>query len=1774
MTGVSEREGSAGVAGVTELLAEARERDVRLWVQDGRLRFDAPPGALDDDLRARLRHRRDQLIAVLDRGRRRRPPVTPVPRTGPLPLSYGQQRMWMLAEILPPSGAAAYVLSGAARLTGPLDAAALRRALSEVVRRHEALRTVVRLRDGVPTAVVLPAAPVELVLHDLGRTGEPERSERVHALAAEAARRPFELATGPLLRSALVLAGPREAFLLLSLHHSCADAWSLGVLFRELAAAYQAFSAGAEPRLPELPVQYPDFAAWQRRHLTPEALAEDVDYWRGQLAGVPALLELPTDRPRPPVQSYRGAVQRFRFDRELADGVWRLAREAGATPFMVLLAAWVVVLSRLADSTDVPVGTPVAGRHSPEVEPLIGFLVNTLVLRVDAGGDPTFRELLDRVRAVTLAGLAHQEMPFEQLVELLQPERALSHSPLFQHMFILQNASGETLTLPGLSVALEEVHTGTAKFDLTLLAEEDAGGLRGSLEYATDLFDAGTARRHLEHWQSVLSAAVADPGTRVSRLPLLPAGQREQLLTGFNDTAVDVPPVTLDDLLRAQVARTPDRTALVSGESRLSYAELDAAVQATARGLRRRGVAPGVLVGLALPRCTELVVALLAVLRAGGAYLPLDLAAPADRNAGILADAGAPWLLTAAGRPPALPVPDGTRLLPFGQLDGSAADPPVERPAGPADPAYVIYTSGSTGRPKGVVVEHRNVVNFCAGMDALLPQERAGRWLALTTASFDISVLELVWTLTRGLTVVLQPAPGAGGPRGGRTAELSLFYFSSAAGTEGSSAPGAYRLLLAGARFADRSGFSAVWTPERHFHAFGGLFPNPSLTAAAVAAVTERVGVRAGSVVLPLHDPVRVAEEWAVVDNLSGGRVGISFASGWQADDFVLAPDRYDDRKQVLLDGIETVRALWRGGTVERPNGRGRPTAVRTLPRPVQPELPVWVTAAGSPATFRAAGSSGANLLTHLLGQDLDQLAEKIGLYRTARAAAGHPGPGTVTLMLHTFVGDDPDAVRATVRGPFRGYLASSLDLIGNLARTLGLGDDVSRLDPADLDALLEHAVDRYYGTAGLFGTPEQCAAMLDRVVATGVDEVACLIDFGVPEDLVLGSLPLLARARDLHASGAVRAPAEEDVPVPELIARHGVTALQCTPSQAAMILLQPGGEQALARLRLLLVGGEELPPALAGRLCAVVPGQVRNMYGPTETTIWSTSHRVDPGGEPLLGRPIANTTVYVLDRHGEPVPVGVPGELHIGGAGVARGYLGRPELTAERFGPDPFGRRPGARTYRTGDLVRWRPGGELEFLGRTDHQVKVRGHRVELGEVEVTLAAHEQVAQAAASTVGAGAERRLAAYAVPVPGATPDPGQLRRFLAARLPAYMVPAHLQLLDRLPYTPNGKVDRRALPRPEGGTGAAAVEPRDTLEMQLAALWAEVLEVRRVGVHDDFFDLGGHSVLAVTLLARVERRFGRRLPLASLFGAPTVAEMARLLRQDSATTRSVVVPLRPDGDVPLVILPGAGGNLVYLHQLVAHLPAGISVHGLQPVFAEGTPARLETLVEDMAEQYLPALRELQPAGPYHLVGHSFGGYVAFELAQRLRAAGAEVGLLGILDTAAPLPGRPPLGPDWDSAVWIETVGRMFERLFGRPIGLRAADLAGLDERGQVAALRTRLGELDLLPPEVDQTQFEGFVRTYRADQQSVYVPAERYDGPLVFFRAERLHPDSQPAPELAWTLADPARAWGRFCARPVQVHEIPGDHLSALTRPHVATLAELLGGALLGRPAGVR
>jgi natural product biosynthesis luciferase-like monooxygenase protein len=802
--------------------------------------------------------------------------------------------------------------------------------------------------------------------------------------------------------------------------------------------------------------------------------------------------------------------------------------------------------------------------------------------------------------------------------------------------------------------------------------------------------------------------------------------------------------------------------------------------------------------------------------------------------------------------------------------------------------AYVIYTSGSTGRPKGVMVEHRNVLNFFAAMDRRLGASPPGVWLAVTSLSFDISVLELLWTLTRGFKVVLyadenRVSSATLATNAHRPMDFSLFYFSAADDAEKAGQRDKYRLLLEGARYADHHGFTAVWTPERHFHSFGGLYPNPSVTGAAVAAVTRRVGIRAGSCVLPLHHPVRVAEEWAVVDNLSNGRVGLSVAAGWQPDDFVLRPESHADSKAAMFRDLETVRRLWRGETVTMPGPRGD-VKVRCLPRPVQAELPIWVTTAGNVETFEAAGRVGASVLTHLLGQTVAEVEGKAAAYRRAWQAAGHAGDGYVTLMLHAFVGPDTDQVKERVRGPMKEYLKTSISLIRGFASafpTFKRKDDAldfDALSAEEFEALLDYSFERYFETSGLFGDLDRCQAIVDQLKGIGVDEIACLIDFGVDTDTTIDHLRHLNRLRHLTAKPR----ATGDYSLATLIERHSVTHLQCTPSMAGMLLASDRTRDALRRLRLMLVGGEALTPALAEDLGRTVTGRVFNMYGPTETTVWSTCSEVVPDEAVSIGRPILNTEVFVCDPFQRPVPPGAEGELCIGGYGVARGYWGRPELTSERFVPDP--RTPASRLYRTGDLARVDSTGTLQFLGRLDHQVKVRGFRIELGEIEALLGSHPAVREAAAVAREHGAnDTRIIAYVVRRQDVDQD--QLKDWLKARLPEYMIPAQVVFLPDLPRTPNLKIDRKALPAPGP---LVAAEPRATsdkahsaLEREIATIWREALRIPDVSVDSNFFDLGGHSLLAVQVHTRLKKTLGRDLGITDLFRFPTIRGLARYL-----------------------------------------------------------------------------------------------------------------------------------------------------------------------------------------------------------------------------------------------------------------------------------------------------
>ena len=1186
------------------------------------------------------------------------PPITPVARDGYLPLSFAQQRLWFIDQLAP--GNSAYNIPAAVRLEGPLNVMALERSLNEIVRRHEALRTTFTIVDGGPAQVIAPSLTMAPRVIDLQALSENAREIEVQRLAAEEACRPFDLAHGPLLRVTLVRLGEERHVGLLTMHHIVSDGWSTGILIRELAVLYDAFSSEMPSPLSELPIQYADFANWQRLWLQGEILQTQLAYWKQQLLGIPPLLELSTQRTRPAVLAFRGAHASLLLPGNAADALKVLSRDEGATLFMTFLTAFNVLLHRYSNQDDLVVGTPIANRNHTETEGLIGFFVNTLVLRTDLSGNPTFRELVRRVREVCLAGYSHQDLPFEKLVEELHLERDLSRNPLFQVMFVLNSTRMETMELTGLRVSPIKGSSEAAHVDLTMqISETEDGRTEAALIYNTDLFDAAAITRMLRHFRILLEAAAADPDRRFSDLSLLNPEERHQLLAEWNDTKTgDSQDLYIHQLFEAQVERTPNAIAVSFEDRQLTYEELNRRANQLAHHLRSLGVGPDVLVGSCLEHSPEMIIALMGILKAGGVYVPLDPTYPNERLSFMLEDARLSVLVTQERLVGGLPHDTPTIVC----LDSGWNAVARERSDNPISAvthdnlAYVIYTSGSTGRPKGVSVPQGSLASHCYDIRKYYGLDSRDRVVQCSSMSVDLSLEQILPTL------------------------------------------------------------------------------------------------------------------------IAGARLVLARVDGWHATEFE-----------------------------------------------------------------RKVGELGLTVL----------------------------------------------------------------------------------------------------------------------------------------------NLP---------------------TPYWEALAREW----REIPERAARI-----------RPRLVVVGGDVMSPDALGLWQESPMNGVRliNAYGPTEATITATAFEITTRFEENaaiqripIGRPLANREIYILDRYGNPVPVGVPGEVHIGGAGLARGYLNRPDLTAEKFIPNPFGNEPGGRLYRTGDMARYRLDGNVDFLGRVDHQVKIRGFRIELGEIEAALGQYpgvrEAVVLAREETPG---ERRLVAYVVAEKESSLAIDDLRRFLKQKLPEYMMPAALVTLEAMPLMPNGKIDRQALPAPARirlEVEKTFVAPRDALEMQLIGLWEEVLNVRPIGVRDNFFELGGHSLTAVRLFGLIENRLGKRLPLAAVFQGATIEHLATIFREHvESGVPSCLVAIQPNGSKrPLFLVHPAGGHVFPYVHLAGCLGFDQPCYGLQ---ARGLEQGQEphTRIEDMATHYINALRTVQPAGPYHLGGWSMGGVIAFEMAQQLHAQGQEVDFLALLDARVP-------------------------------------------------------------------------------------------------------------------------------------------------------------------------
>ncbi len=1279
-----------------------------------------------------------------------------------------QQGMLFHSIYAPESGVNIQQIIGALR--HELNPAAFHRAWQCTLQRHEVLRTAFQW-DEPDQAVQEVYAEVEVPFqeHDWRGVSEIERERQLEQYLAADRRQGFVLSEAPLLRVALFRWSEAEYRFVWTFHHALLDGLSFGPVIKEVFAAYASILTGASPQLPAAR-PFREFVEW----LQTRDFSGAEPFWRGLLQGIkgPTSLNLP----KPQVSDAGGGVgaETLTLPRATTARLREFAEGRGGLSVLVQ-GAWALLLSRYSGEDEVVFGVVRSCRRAAlpgGADPMVGLYINTVPVRVGIEPDATVHSWLNQVIQLQVQIREHQHTP---LLEIQKWSGIPAGTPLFESILVFNRTSLQAeLSAAGGEWERREFRViDQTNLPLTLLAFADSEFLL-KLEFDRRRFDTPMIKRLLGHLSVLMEAMAENPQQRLSTLPMLTEDEEQKLLVEWNQTQVEFPRnVCIHELFEAQARRSPDAPALAFEDEQITYRETERRAERLARHLRSLGVGPEVLVGICVERSIEMVIGLLGILKAGGAYVPLDPGYPAHRLAHMIADSQMPVLVTQRSLIAALPA-HSARVVCLEDMVSVSDSPGTGLRAQADNLAYVIYTSGSTGKPKGVMLTHRNVVNFFAGMDRILGSDFPGTWLAVTSISFDISVLELLWTLARGFKVVIyggeeksQPMRPQDQQTDQRKIDFSLFYFS---GDEGRDAKDKYRLLLEGAKFADEAGLAAVWTPERHFHAFGGLYPNPSVTSAAIAAVTKRIAIRAGSVVLPLHNPIRVAEEWAMVDNLSQGRVGISFASGWHSNDFVFAPDNYPDRKKIMFWQIETFRKLWRGEAIASRGGDDREVSVAIRPRPVQREVPIWITASGSPETFRLAGEMGANLLTNLLGQTVEEVGRKIKIYREAWREHGHGREGgQVTLMLHTFVGPDLAAVREKVREPFTEYLKTSVDLIQKAASAWSFAafnqpapgsgpkahpkDEVAfkNLSPADMRAMLDHAFERYFETSGLFGTPASCLRMVNQLKEIGVDEIACLIDFGVDTDSVLAGLEFLKQLNLRSNAAAETAVARTGIG--KLMCQHGVTHLQCTPSLARMLVSDPEAATALQGLRELLVGGEALSRSLADQLLHLTGGNLRNMYGPTETAIWSATELLagDEGDVPI-GRPLANTEIYILDRLGQAAPVGLPGELCIGGEGVARGYLNLAKLTAERFIPHPFRSETSARLYRTGDLARYRADGTVEFLGRIDHQVKVRGHRIELGEIESTLTSHASVAAAVVVAVESESsdDKRLVAYIVP----------------------------------------------------------------------------------------------------------------------------------------------------------------------------------------------------------------------------------------------------------------------------------------------------------------------------------------------------------------------------------------------------------------------------------------
>lgn len=1404
---------------IIEFLANLRRNNIKVWVEGDRLRYHAPKGIMTSDLLSELSLKKQEIIEILGQNqenKRSNPTVQPIPLDGHIPLSFTQQRLWFLEKLIP--NRSIYHINGGIRLQGCLNVIALEQSLNEIISRHEILRTGVKVVAGKPKQVIFPSLTLNINHVNLRSLPKSQKLANVELLSQKEAQNPFNLAQAPLMRASLFQLEEFDYILILIFHHLVFDAWSMSVLIKELGILYESKHEQKSSYLPKLSLQYADFALWQRKELPETLMRQQLTYWKHKLGGSLPLLQLPTDYASSSSPSFEGESHSFILSNLKSEALKQLSQQQGVTLFMLLLTAFKTLLYRYTGLNDILVGTATAGRAHPELNDLIGCFVNTLVLRTDLSENPTFITLLQRVRDTAIAAYAHQDVPFEKLVEELQPERDLSHSPLFQVGFAFYNVPDSSLELQGLTLSPFSVETKQAKLDLMLSLKEVETGLRGRIEYRTDLFKATTIQRMVGHFQTLLDGILKDPEQTIDKLPLLSKQERKQLLYDWNKTQKDYPThLCVHQLFEIQVKHIPDAIAIMFEDQLITYQELNQQANQLAHYLSNLGVKSGDRVGVCLERSPLIIVSILGIFKAGGVYVPLDPTYPQERLDFMVSDANLAVLLTETGFDPPLKFDSFIIYLDQEQSKISQFSPlNLSLTIKPSESAYIIYTSGSTGQPKGVVLAHQGLCNLAIAQSERFAVTTESRVLQFASISFDASISEIFMTLVKGARLCLI------------NQEIFLNY---------------HKLI------------------------------------------------------------------------------------------------------QVLQD--------------------------------------------------------------------------------------------------------------------------------------------------------------------------------------------------------------------------------------------YEITVLTLPPSVLAML-----PEDKLPTLQTLIVAGE----ACSGNLVKLWSDKCRffNAYGPTEATVCATiaeytqnldvSQTKDTQSlEPLsIGIPMANTQVYLLDPYLQPVPIGVIGELYIGGMGVAQGYLNRPDLTEEKFISNPFIQDYPAeklskdhidqqKIYKTGDLARYLPDGQIEFLGRIDHQVKIRGIRLELGEIEAKIRQYPPVKDCVVTVYQDDIGQHLVAYLISQAAMSINPQQLKAYLQTYLPMFMIPAQIMVLEAFPLTPNGKVDRKALPMPTQNQALSSekeVIPRNNLELKLTQIWEQLLNRQPISVTDDFFDIGGHSLLALQLMAIIEQEFNIELSLSILFQNGTIENLATLLRQSPSVSSfsSPLVPIQTAGSQPpLFCAHPIGGNVLGYIALGRYLSPDQPFYALQAPGIDGQQPPY-TRIPDLAAYYIQAIQTIQPTGPYFLGGHSFGGLVALEMAQQLQKQGHEIALLAIIDTPAPIRGAKV--EVIDDATWLIKRAKVLERFFGIKIGVNEIEIKSLAPKEQFSYFLAKLRQANLIPPYAGENMIHSLLAVQKASHQALidYIPSI-YRGKITLLRAtHRLVEDVQGVYAECFRQSD--LGWCELTTEPIEQYDLPGDHITMLTEPYVKVLAHQL------------